>query len=113
VAVDHPKATKLGRNETLFRQVNERLKELGEGFSVVAERADFICECSDERCAEQVQLTLAEYERVRSDSRWFLLVRGHERPEIESVVWEIGENVLVVQKLEHLATEAIAEDPRR
>ena len=111
--MDRFKAKKLAQNETLFRQVNERLKELGEGFSIVAERADFICECSDERCAEQVQLTLSEYERVRSDSRWFLLVRGHERPEIESVVWDISEHLVVVQKLEHLATEAIADDPRR
>jgi hypothetical protein len=111
--VDHSTAKKLGRNEALFRQVNERLKEIGEGFSVVAERADFICECSDERCAQQVQLTLADYERVRSDSRWFLLVRGHERPEIESIVWDAGEDVVVVQKLEHLASEVIADDPRR
>jgi hypothetical protein len=111
--VEHRTARKLGRNEALFRQVNERLKELGEGFSVVAERADFICECSDERCAQQVQLTLADYERVRSDSRWFLLVRGHERPEIESVVWVADPDVIVVQKHEEAADEAIAEDPRR
>lgn len=111
--MDHTHARKLGRNETLFRQVNERLKELGESFSVVAERADFVCECSDERCAEPVHLTLEEYERVRSESRWFFVVRGHERPEIERVVWEIDARVVVVEKPSDLATEAIAEDPRR
>jgi hypothetical protein len=110
--VEEIHAKKLGRNETLFRQVNERLKELGEGFSIVAERADFVCECSDERCAEAVQLTLEEYERVRSDARWFLVVRGHERPEIESAVWDLGERVLVVQKRDEAADMAIAEDPR-
>ena len=111
--MDHTHARKLGRNETLFRQVNERLKELGESFSVVAEWADFVCECSDERCAEPVHLTLEEYERVRSESRWFFVVRGHERPEIERVVWEIDARVVVVEKPPDLATEAIAEDPRR
>jgi hypothetical protein len=111
--VDSSTATKLGRNEILFRHVNERLKELGEGFSVVAERAAFVCECADEGCAEPIQLTLAEYERVRSDSRWFFVVRGHERPEIEAVVWDVGENVLVVEKPAELAREAIAKDPRR
>jgi hypothetical protein len=111
--VKDSKATKLGRNEVLFRQVNERLKELGEGFSVVAERADFVCECSDERCADPIQLTLEEYERVRSDSQWFFVVRGHERPEIESIVWDLGEHVLVVQKPEELADTPIAHDPRR
>lgn len=110
--MDHSKAKKLGRNEGLFRQVNERLKELGEGFSVVAERADFICECADESCAEPIQLTLEEYERVRSDPRWFFVVRGHERPEIEAIVWDIGEHVVVVQKPEELAVNAIASNPR-
>lgn len=112
-ALDDVHAKKLGRNELLFRQVNERLKELGEGFSMVAEHADFVCECSDDRCAEPVHLTLEEYERVRSDSRWFFVVRGHQRPEIESVVWEIDDRVLVVEKPEHLANEAVVDDPRR
>ena len=111
--MDHAHARKLGRNEALFRQVNERLRDLGESFSVVAERADFVCECSDESCAEPVHLTLDDYERVRSESRWFLVVRGHERPEIERVVWEVDARVVVVEKLPELATEAIADDPRR
>lgn len=111
--VDESHAKKLGRNEMLFRQVNERLRELGESFSVVAERADFVCECADERCAQQIQLTLRDYERVRSDSRWFVIVRGHERPEVESVVWDVGEGLYVVQKREDLADEVIADDPRR
>jgi hypothetical protein len=111
--VDESTAKKLGRNEILFRQVNERLRELGESFSVVAEQADFICECSDERCAEQIQLTLDVYERVRSESRWFVVIREHARPEVESVAWEISERLLVVEKPPHLAAEAIVEDPRR
>jgi hypothetical protein len=110
--VEYDKATKMGRNELLFRQVNERLRELGEGFSVVAERADFVCECADESCAEPIQLTLAEYERVRSDPRWFVVVRGHERPEIEFAAWDLGERLLVVQKTEEVGREAIAQDPR-
>ena len=110
--MDSSTAGKLGRNEALFRQVNERLKELGEGFSVVAERADFVCECSDERCVQPIQLTLDEYERVRSDPRWFVIVRGHERPEIEAVAWDVGDSVLVVEKDDEAADVAIAEDPR-
>ena len=111
--VEGSKATKLGRNEALFRQVNERLKALGEGFSMVAERADFVCECADELCAEPIQLTLEEYERVRSDSRWFVVVRGHERPEIETIVWDISADVVVVEKPAELALQSIADDPRR
>lgn len=96
----------------LFRQVNERLRELGESFSVVAERADFVCECADERCADPIHLTLGEYERVRSDPRWFVVVRGHERPEIEFTAWDLGERLVVVQKTDEVGREAIANDPR-
>jgi hypothetical protein len=104
--MDERRAERLGLNEGLFRQVNERLRELGEGFSVVAERADFVCECADEGCAEPIQLTLEEYERVRSDSRWFVVIRPHIRPEIERIAWEIGERAVVVEKPEELAEEA-------
>jgi hypothetical protein len=107
------RAKRLGRNEGLFRQVNERLRELGENFSVVAERADFICECADETCAEQIQLTLEAYERVRSDSRWFVVLRNHARPEIERIAWELGEDIVVVEKPPELANQAVADDPRR
>jgi hypothetical protein len=111
--VDPWGARKLGRNEALFRQVNERLRELSEGFSVVAERAEFICECPDERCTEPIQLTLDEYERVRSDSRWFVVVREHMRPEVENVVWEIGKRLVIVEKPPELADQSVADDPRR
>jgi hypothetical protein len=111
--MDDVRAKRLGRNEGLFRQVNERLRELGENFSVVAERADFVCECADETCAEQIQLTLEEYERVRSDSRWFVVLREHVRPEVERIAWELGERIVVVEKPEELAEEALAADPRR
>ena len=107
------RAERLGRNEGLFRQVNERLRELGEGFSVVANRADFVCECGDESCAEPIQLTLEEYERVRSDSRWFVVLRAHVKPEVERIAWDLGQRVVVVEKPEDLADEALAADPRR
>ena len=67
-----------GRNEVVFREVNERLRELGEGFSLVSEVAEFVCECGDSGCAERIELNLAEYERVRSDPTWFVIVPGHE-----------------------------------
>lgn len=50
---------------------------------------------------------------MRSDPRWFVVVRGHERPEIERIVWDLGKSVVVVEKPEDLALQAIADDPRR
>lgn len=74
------------RNEQLFRQVNERLREIGESFSTVAEHADFVCECADVGCAQRIDVTLAEYEGVRARPRHFLLLPGHEDPDLEMVV---------------------------
>jgi hypothetical protein len=108
-----PRQERLVRNETLFRQVNERLKELGESFSVVAERADFICECSNEACTEHIALALEEYERVRADPTHFVLVKGHEVPEIESVAYELGDRLVIVRKTQdELAEAAAAADER-
>jgi hypothetical protein len=77
---------RLGRNEALYREVNERLKELGESFSMVAEVADFVCECGVSTCAGPIRMTLEEYEHVRSNPHWFTVLPGHEIRDIESVV---------------------------
>jgi hypothetical protein len=81
-----PHEERLLRNEETFRRVNERIRGLGESFSIVSERASFVCECADVNCAEQVEMTLGEYEHVRADPATFLILPGHERPEIERVV---------------------------
>lgn len=74
------------RNETLFRQVNERLREISEGFSLATESADFVCECGSASCAEPIRMTLAEYEAIRAEPELFFIVPGHAREEVESVV---------------------------
>jgi len=79
---------RIGKNEVLFRQVNERLREVAENFSLVAERAEFICECGKSDCMEPVELTLGDYERVRSNPRWFVIRPGHQTIDVERVIEE-------------------------
>jgi hypothetical protein len=74
------------RNETLFRQVNERLREISEGFSLATESADFVCECGSGSCAEPIRMTLAEYEAIRAEPELFFVVPGHEIGDVESIV---------------------------
>ena len=103
---------RVGQNEVLFREVNERLRELGEGFSLVAEESQFVCECGSSACTEQIRMTLAEYETVRSDPKHFFVRRGHELPEFEKVVDE-KDDYLIVEKLPGgPAGIAIRDDPR-
>lgn len=103
---DDWRAQRLARNETRFREINEQLErdlmQLG-----VDGRQEFVCECGDRDCSEQVPLTLDEYERLRSQSRWFAVVPGHVYPEVEQVV-ERHERFELIEKLG--ATAEIAAD---
>jgi hypothetical protein len=106
------RAKRVGENEVLFRDVNERLRELGEGFSLVSEKAEFICECANSKCAERVRMSLSAYEAIRADSTRFFVIKSHELPEYEKVVSE-EEGYLVVEKLAGgPAGIAIRDDPR-
>jgi len=77
---------RIGENEGLFREVNERIKGVSEGFSLVLENAEFVCECGQVDCSERITMTLEDYERVRKEPTWFAIVPGHEIPDVETVV---------------------------
>jgi hypothetical protein len=87
--------TRAAKNETLYREVNERIVEAAETFE--AEGLQALCECSDASCTSALQITMTEYRIVRSHGRRFALIRGHEDPTLERVV-ERNERFLVVEK---------------
>jgi len=86
---------RLARNEALFREVNERIREVSDNFGEDQETYDFVCECSDAACTQRVVLTRAQYEDVRSDPTRFVVVKGHVLPEIEAVVDQAEDHVVV------------------
>ena len=102
----------VGENEAVFREVNERLRELGEGFSLVSETAEFVCECGQADCMARVRMSLAAYEEIRSDPKRFLVIKGHELPEYEHIVEEREEYLVVEKRPGGPAGKAIKEDPR-
>jgi hypothetical protein len=102
---------RVAKNETLFRQVNERIEDVNEALDE-AEPSDFLCECGDESCTSPVSLTLAEYERVRSDPRHFVIAHGHEVIDVERVI-ERTDRYSVVEKFAGEAERiAVETDPR-
>jgi hypothetical protein len=103
---------RITRNETLFRQVNERVKDVSDAFAAVdSSPVDFVCECGDPDCTEPVSLTLHEYERVRSVPTHFVVVPDHVDPAIEVVVRR-GNGYVVVEKRPAEAPIARKTDPR-
>jgi hypothetical protein len=90
---------RLASNEALLREVNERIREVGEGLQVLPddELLDFRCECGAPACDGLVSMTAAEYEHVRSDNDRFAVLPGHEEEEIERVM-ERTERYVIVDK---------------
>lgn len=103
---------RLARNESFFRQVNERICETSHRFDSDDEvEYEFFCECPEADCLERLRLSLRRYEQVRSSPRRFLVAPGHDIPEIEHLVASSA-TASVVEK--EGAAGAVAEqlDPR-
>lgn len=101
---------RIGGNEAAFRKVNEALR--GENRLTDAGRLfPFRCECGVLGCNQLVELTVPEYEAVRSMPTHFFLIDGHEIPETERVV-ERRERYSVVEKEDEAAQVAVDTDPR-
>jgi hypothetical protein len=88
-----PQRQRAAKNQSLFREVNERIEELAGGAAVPR----FICECMNESCDESVELTVAEYEDVRSAGNRFFVLPGHEVGAVEDVVGST-DRFLIVSK---------------
>lgn len=78
---------RLGLNEAVFREVNERIKGLAKLFHWDKPDAlDLVCECRKSTCVERIEMSWAEYEAVRAEHTHFALYPGHSEPEIEHVI---------------------------
>ena len=91
------------KNESLCREVNERIAELAPSAIYPA----FVCECPDLGCRAMLPMTLEEYERIRATSNSFVVAAGHEVPAVERVV-DATDRYLVVAK--RAPGDAVAED---
>ncbi len=107
--VDNATLERIGRNEGMFREVNEAIQRgLWPGED---DQAQFRCECALLECNLAVTLRLREYERIRAHPRRFFVVPGHEVPEAEDVV-ERTAGWLVVEKRGQAGAVAESTDPR-
>jgi hypothetical protein len=77
---------RMGLNEAVFREVNERIEDLADRFELKNEPLDLVCECGDADCVRRISMTRAEYEELRSDPRQFAVHPGHDYPDVEEIV---------------------------
>jgi hypothetical protein len=100
---------RLARNQSLFREVNERLLELADGSRDGP--LEIVCECSLEDCTTTLAVHRDDYEAVRAHSTHFLVTSGHELLEVERVV-DRRDGFTVVEKVTE-TDFAVETDPRR
>ena len=108
------RAARAARNQSLFREVNERMQELNETFSeITIGPGDWVCECANESCIELARLTVEEYEAVRAKPNRFFVMPddAHVWPEVEQVV-ERTDRYWIVEKYGPASVVAAEADPR-
>ena len=109
----HVRLARQARNEALFRDVNERIAQLGESAQAWSPdgAVEFLCECGEEGgCGERVRVPVHVYDRVRGQDDRFVVKPGHETPELERAVDWTNEYV-IVDKIAAVERE-VANDPR-
>jgi len=86
------------RNEQAFKSHNERRAAAEEAGHVPPdEPVPFACECDDPSCGRAIEIAVAEYERAVAPVDRFVVIPGHEDPEVEVVI-ERHERYLIVSK---------------
>ena len=101
------------RNEALFREVNERIAQLGDSAQAWSPDGlvEFLCECGvDGGCGQRIRVPLGVYETVRAQDDRFIVRSGHETPELERAV-DWTDEYVIVDKID-AAEPLVADDPR-
>jgi hypothetical protein len=97
--VNVSRETRVARNHALFRDVNEHIYSLTAEFG--SPPADdglglaLVCECGNVSCTSQVLVETDDYSRIRANPAHFVVLAGHELPEVDQVVEARGQYVVV------------------
>jgi hypothetical protein len=99
---------RVGEVETLFREVNERVRELNETLEPLVEYGSWACECADPTCLERIDMTRAEYAELREQPTHFATSpdEKHFDPAVETLVRKT-DRFWVVEKRGEAATVAL------
>ncbi|MFL5953287.1 MAG: ANTAR domain-containing protein [Gaiellaceae bacterium] len=84
-----PREKRVVQTELFFRAVNQEIAAL--------DGATFLCECGVPGCMAKVELTLESMRSLQSTPDTFVVIKGHEIPEVETVV-DQADGYLIVRK---------------
>lgn len=109
-----PSERRLAENEAVFRKLNEQVhigfeetnrlarEDNQPEFHVSYQRFNrplhFYCECSDEKCAKRIRISVGEYQRIHESRDRFIVVPEHDVEHIEKIIdknddyWTVEKN---------------------
>jgi 5-bromo-4-chloroindolyl phosphate hydrolysis protein len=102
---------RMALNEAAARDINEEIEQAHQG-EPAGRRISITCECALKSCDRRIDITMAEYQRVRSDPRRFAIVPEHFIGDIEAIVEENDRFAVVAKRQGTPADVAIEQDPR-
>lgn len=97
-----PMKARIGENESLFRSANESIELEAESVSYRGEKVPFVCECPDLSCTDIVELTMVDYEDIRTGPTRFFVVPGHQAVAVQAgaaIVIEERDDVCISEKI--------------
>jgi hypothetical protein len=83
--------TRREQNQKRFRKGNKTLHDAVEDIVPEELRVRFLCECADDDCLGDVNVTLTTWESVAAHPNHYLMIAGHQRSEGERVIGHVGE----------------------
>ena len=103
---------RIGLNEAVFREVNERISDLAENLGLEDQPLDLVCECGDPNCVERISMSRTEYDELRSEPTHFAVHPGHQQLDLEDVIAERRAYFIVRKREGQPADVARETDPR-
>jgi ANTAR domain len=88
------RADRIVQTELFFRAINEEIARSDDHAPTM-----FLCECGNPACAERLELTSAALRDLHAEDGLFVVLSGHEIPDVESVV-DRANGYLIVRKTE-------------
>jgi 5-bromo-4-chloroindolyl phosphate hydrolysis protein len=110
--VTDERTRRVGRNQALYRQVNERIEDLNEAFDVITHDFCVVCECGDLECVEQIRVSREVYEQTRANPALFIVRPGHDATDVDRVVKRTAEYAIIAKDPPDAVRIAEKTDPR-
>lgn len=109
---DDERLRRVGENEALYRLVNERIKAVSADVAAPGGEFGVICECATLDCKTHIMIRPQVYEQTRANPDRFIVLRGHQLDDIESVVEDHGSFFVIEKTPEEARRLAEEMDPR-